>query len=237
MNPQETLIARLARIDTSVMSDVLDEAGLPRQALSHELRPLDSRSRVAGVALCAAGRPVIAKGAGGGNPPSMYELERQMTPGRVLVIDASAEKYAATVGGFMAATFKAKGCAGLVVHGAVRDGLELVELGLPAFVRSLTPANSARRWELASVEAPISMPGLDGEAVRVRPGDLVLGDFDGVVVIPHEHATQLIEDAERLQEIERTIREEIKAGATREEAFARNPRFAHIRAVGALTQF
>ena len=161
----------------------------------------------------------------------MYELERQMTPGRVLVIDASGEKYGAAVGGFMAATFKARGCIGLVVNGAVRDGLELIDLGLPAFVRFHTPANSARRWELASVGAPISMPGLGGAAVAVRPGDFVLGDFDGVMVIPGEHAPQLIEDAERLQEIERVIREQIKAGATREEAFARNPRFAHIRRI------
>ena len=75
------------------------------------------------------------------------------------------------------------------------------------------------------------MPGMNGATVSVAPGDLLLGDADGVVVIPLRHADSLIADAERLQAIEEAIRADMKAGNSREEAFAKHPRFAHIRPV------
>jgi 4-hydroxy-4-methyl-2-oxoglutarate aldolase len=232
MNPEHSLTERLMRLDTSVMSDVLDEAGLPNQSLAHFLRPLDPLKRLAGPALCATGRP-IARGArkDASGAISMYELERRMSPGKVLVVDAGSEQVGATIGGFMAATFKAKGCHGLVVNGAVRDALELIDFGLPTFFRFHSPANASRRWELAEVDTPVAMPGMGGSMVIVHPGDFLLGDIDGLVVIPRRFAPQLIEDAQTLQRIEQAIRDAISAGATREEAFARNPRFAHVRPV------
>jgi 4-hydroxy-4-methyl-2-oxoglutarate aldolase len=225
----KVLIDKLARLDTSVMSDVLDEARLQNQTLSSDFRPLDARIKLAGVALCARGRQMI-RGAHktASNAVSSYEIERRMSPGMVLVLDAGSEHVAATVGGFVAATLQAKGCRGLVVNGAIRDAIELQEFQLPTFYRFHSPLNAGRRWELIDLEEPVAMPGIDGIPVLVNPGDLVLGDIDGIVIIPFRHAKQLIEAAEKLQEIERIIRDEIKAGATREEAFARNPRFSHI---------
>lgn len=230
MTSKDDLAERLRLLDVSVMSDVLDEAGLPDQVLAPVLRPLDPGRRLAGIALCAAGRAKARSATTFGNL-SPYELERRMPAGGVLVLDTGADDGCAPVGGFMAATFKASGCAGLVVNGAVRDALELLELGLPTFIRSHSPANASRRWQLTEIDAPVSMPGARGTAVTVNPGDFILGDIDGLVVIPRQFAEQLIEDGERLQAIEQTIREEIQSGATREKAFAHHSRFSHIRPV------
>jgi 4-hydroxy-4-methyl-2-oxoglutarate aldolase len=230
MNIEASLIDRLQQLDSSVMSDVLDAAGLPKQVLAHYLRPLDLNCKLAGVALCATGRRVDqAAGKPASAAVSGYELERLMTAGKVLVIEAGLERHAAALGGFMAAAFKSSGCRGIVVNGAVRDSRELVDLGLPTFCASVTPVNSAKRWEVTSVEAPLQIPAMDGGFVTVRPGDYLLGDIDGIVVLPSQHAKQLIEDGEVLQRIEEQIRQLIREGATREQAFAKYPRFAHVR--------
>jgi regulator of RNase E activity RraA len=227
------ILERLRSLDTSVVSDVMDEAGLPNHALSGRLRPLDPRMRVAGIALCATGRPRIHATQPGASGVSMYELERQAASDTVLVVDAGSENVGAVIGGFMAATLKAKGCAGLIVNGNVRDAAELCEMGLPTFCRGTSPVNAARRWELSGVGVPVSMPGMNGAVVSVAPGDFLLGDADGLVVIPAGHAESLIDDSARLQSIEESIRNDIRNGATREQAFARHPRFAHIRRVAA----
>lgn len=229
MRNDEALVARLVKLDSSVMSDVLDGAGLPNQALAHFLRPLDPKARLAGVAFCATGRPIVAGGPK--SALSMYELERRVGPGMVLVVDAAQEPVGAVIGGFMAATFKARGCTGMVVNGAVRDALELVELSLPTFTRFASPVNGGKRWELTGVDVPVALPALGEGSVTVSPGDFILGDLDGLVVMPRRFVPSLIEDGERLQAIEQAIRDEIRGGATREEAFARHPRFAHIRRV------
>jgi regulator of RNase E activity RraA len=80
------------------------------------------------------------------------------------------------------------------------------------------------------IDRPVRLPGVDG-LVTVAPGDYLLGDADGVVVVPARHAAQIVEAAETLEEIEAVIRDEIAAGASREEALGRHARFAHVAAV------
>jgi regulator of RNase E activity RraA len=67
--------------------------------------------------------------------------------------------------------------------------------------------------------------------VLVRPGDLILADGDGVVVIPREVAEQIIADSEELARIEQRIGRELRAGADRRDVFENNPRFGHIRKI------
>src|SRR5205807_6086644 len=95
----------------------------------------------------------------------------------------------------------------------------------------LTPVNASRRWRIVSVDEPVHLAGLAGGSVTVRPGDYLLGDADGVIVVPVEIARAAIEAAEQLAHIEGTITQAIRAGGTREQLFAQHPRFAHIRRV------
>jgi regulator of RNase E activity RraA len=228
---RNALILRLAKLETAGFSDVLDEMGYPNQVLASTLRPLDPGSRMAGSAFCVRGenRVVTQSAAPPERQISPYELERRMEPGLVAVIDAGGHSVGATIGGFIVTSLKANGCRGIVTDGGVRDSREIVEVGLPTFCAFVTPVNASRRWSIVEVGAPVHLPGIAGGPVTIRPGDFVLGDADGVLVIPVEIAAPAIEAAEELDAIEKRITLGIRTGGTREQLFALHPRFKHIR--------
>lgn len=230
---RNALISRLAKLETAGFSDVLDEMGYPNQVLASTLRPLDPESRLAGAALCVRGenRLVTQSAASPEKQISAYELERRMKPGLVAVIDAGGHSIGATIGGFIATSLKTNGCQGIVTNGGVRDSREIAAVGLPTFCAFVTPVNASRRWSIVEVDQPVHLPGIAGSPVTIRPGDFVLGDADGVLVIPVEIAAAGIEAAEELDAIEERITQGIRAGGTREELFAQHPRFKHIRRV------
>ncbi len=233
--PADTDIAwieRLSKLETAGMSDVLDEMGYSSQVLTSDLRPLDGERRLAGIALCVRGENRVvtqSQAPPHQHPFSPYEIERAMQPGLVAVIDAGAQDAGAMIGGFVATSLKSKGCQGLVTNGGVRDSREIVAVGLPTFCTFVTPINASRRWSITEVGEPLRLPGMGGGTVAIRPGDLILGDADGVVVIPTEIAVPAIEAAETLDAIEKRITQGIRDGGTREQLFKLHPRFAHIR--------
>lgn len=227
------LVARLAKLETAGFTDVLDEMGYPGQVLSSDIRPLDPARRMAGIAFCARGenRVVTQTPLPPDKQVNAYELERRMQPGLVAVVDAGGNNVGAVIGGFIAISFKNSGCAGFLTNGAVRDSREIIDVGLPTFCRFLSPINSSRRWSIVETDQPVHLPGIAGSPVTIRPGDFLLGDADGVVVIPAEIALPAIEAAEQLDQIERTITQAIRAGGNREELFKKHPRFKHIKRV------
>jgi 4-hydroxy-4-methyl-2-oxoglutarate aldolase len=230
---RDALISRLAQLETAGFSDVLDEMGYPNQVLASTLRPLDPERRMAGVALCIRGenRLVTQTAVPPERQISPYELEHRMKPGAVAVIDAGGHGVGAMLGGFIATSLKANGCRGVVTNGGIRDSREIVGIGLPTFCAFVTPVNAARRWSIVDVDAPVHLPGIAGGPVTIRPGDYLLGDADGVLVIPVEIAAPAIEAAEELDAIEKRITHGIRAGGTREQMFALHPRFKHIKRV------
>jgi len=227
------LIERLAQLETAGFSDVLDEMGYSNQVLASDLRPLDNEQRLAGIAFCVRGENRIVTQSQSDQQQrfSPYEIERAMKPGLVAVIDAGAQNAGAMIGGFVATSLKAKGCRGLVTNGGVRDSREIVTVGLPTFCRFVTPINASRRWSITEVGQPVQLPGMGGGLVAIQPGDFMLGDADGCVVIPAQIAVAAIEAAETLDAIEKTITQGIRDGGTREQLFKLHPRFAHIRRV------
>ena len=227
----DALVERLEKLETGQVSDVLDEAGLPNHALSDKLAAIGPNVRFAGRALCVRGEPLLKIEKGVRRGLGNEAMEGAVRPGSVVLIDAGGFTGGACLGGFVAFGLQRNGARGLIVDGAIRDAAEIRDLCLPTFSRAVTPLNGGRRWSLVEVGRPIAMPGQGGIAVPVRPGDFVLGDADGSVVIPAEHARQIIEDSEELASIERRIGEELRAGSERADAFKRNPRFDHIRSV------
>jgi 4-hydroxy-4-methyl-2-oxoglutarate aldolase len=228
MTATDALVARLARLETGQVSDVLDEAGLPNQVLASSLFALAPGARFAGRAACLRGEPIIsAKHVVPALPPEA--LEQAATPGSVIVMATGGFVAGACIGGFVAYSLKREGAVGFVTDGAVRDADEIRELGFPVVTGAVTPTNGARRWRLVEAGRPVTLPGQTGVPVVVNPGDLILADGDGVVVVPADGAEQIIADSEELQRIERAIGEGLRAGGTRPAVFKANPRFAHIR--------
>ena len=224
--PSLSLVARLRRLSTSAVSDVLDHCGYREQSIASVIAPLDRASRLAGVAVCLEG---VSEDSSDRSPAlSSFEIDRRMAEAAVLVIAMNGHRTSAAVGGLMCLAARRRGCAGFVVDGGVRDAPEIIELKMPTFCRYVTPLNSGGRWQLTRADAEIALPGQVASRVSVSPGDFLIGDGDGLVVIPQAIAEQVIAWAEQLAEIEQAITRRIEAGATREEAFAEHPRFKHI---------
>lgn len=225
---QSDLIARLSRLGSSLVSDVLDEAGLHDRVLSSSLQPLDRHAKLAGAALCARNER-LADGSPSANAVSGYAVERSMRAGMIAVVEAGGGAGGALVGGLAATSLASNGCRGLLINGAIRDSLEILELGLPTFCLSQTPQRSTGRRQFVDIDCPVDFPGCDGGTVTIHPGDFLLGDSDGIVVLPSIHAEELILAAEKAAEIEDRIQQAVNAGATREEALSKWPRFDHVR--------
>lgn len=224
----DDLLLRLGRLETGQLSDVLDEAGLPNQVLASTIRPLAPGDRVVGRAACLAGETTLSAGHGPAPLPA-DALERAVAPGTILVIATGGFVTGACIGGFVAYSLQRDGCRGLVTDGAVRDADEIQGLGFPVFSAAVTPINGSRRWRLTQSDVAVRLPGQTGLPVAIAPGDLILADGDGVVVVPAGAAEQVIADAEELQRIEARIGEALRAGGRRAEVFRANPRFAHVR--------
>lgn len=136
--------------------------------------------------------------------------------GDVIVVSAGGETETSVWGGLMAGLCKQKGVVGAVVDGAIRDTDEIRDLGFPIFSRAVVPRSThspySGRLEPIEVNVPIICGG-----VLVRPGDLVLADEIGVVVIPLEEAAEILTRARQQAEKEEATRQWIRAGKTVEE--------------------
>lgn len=163
--PPEAL-ADWRAVQPAVASDAMGRAG----AMAGAISPLDPAMTLVGQA-----RTVAAMVAD--NSAVHAALERAQ-PGQVLVIDAQGFEDAALFGGLMARAALAKGIAGVVIDGAVRDAAEIVEMGLPVFSRARTPRGPHKNFG-GVLDGPISCGG-----VPVSSGDVILGDADGIAVVP-----------------------------------------------------
>lgn len=163
---------------TSFVVDAMNGRG----ALSHEIKPLDPGSWFVGSAL-------TARAGARDNLAALAALDL-IEPGDVLVIVTQGFAGTATLGDHMARIAQMRGAAAVVTDGMVRDAAEIIELGIPVCCRGVTP-NSAFPSGPGEVGLPLAM----GE-VTVDAGDLVIGDRDGVVVVPR---AQLAEVTARLE--------------------------------------
>jgi regulator of RNase E activity RraA len=225
-----SLCMRLRRLQTDTIGDVLDEMGYRHQLLTAEIHSVDRGMRVAGPAFTIKGQasPHSTVQASGDAPKPSFELFRHMHDGCVAVMDTGNHAVGAPWGENSALSARARGCAGIVIDGGTRDGLQLIEMGFPTFARFVSAARVEGRWSHTAFQVPITLPGQTAKEVHVNPDDLILADFDGVVVIPRPIAGEVIVAAERVEEIEDEIRRALVAGMDREEVYQRNPRYAHI---------
>ena len=132
----------------------------------------------------------------------------QIRPGEVLVIDARQEPAAGTVGDILALRAQARGAAGIVTDGAIRDAERIAELDIPTYYAAVHPAVLGRRhvpWEWG---VTVACAG-----VTVQPGDLVIGDGDGVVVLPPGLAPEILADAREQERQEEFVAAQVASGA------------------------
>ncbi len=219
----EDIRKRYLEVDTSNVADVLDEMGLHDQGLAPEFAPYPaSGARLAGWAYTIRGE-MSPYPMGGGDPAKMEACAR-LTPGSVSVWSGQGEGVC-FFGELISIGMKERGCVGAVVDGGVRDVDWIAKLEFPVFARYRTPVHSIGRWKVTGSDIRVPMPGATVPLVEVNPGDFILADADGAIVIPAQHAEAVLRRAEELGSREMQIRAELADGLSLSEALAK---FGHV---------
>ena len=170
---------------TAVLSDALDELGFREQAMRETIRPLSPNLVFAGWARTISCMDVhyICE-----NP---YDLEIEaldsLMPGEVAVVATGDSKRNAPWGELLSTAALSRGARGAVIEGLVRDVKKIQELGFPVFATGIKPVDSRGRGIVIDYNVPVECQG-----VLVNPGDLVVADFDGVIVVPAAVVTEAV---------------------------------------------
>jgi 4-hydroxy-4-methyl-2-oxoglutarate aldolase len=191
----EKVIKEFLSIPTTCISDAMD--GLNN--FHPSIKPLKEEYKLAGRAFTVK-IPV-------GENLSVLKAISEAKPGDILVVDAKGDQYRAIAGDFVVGMAQTLGISGLVVDGVIRDIVGVKALNFPVFSRGTTVAASSKAG-VGEVNIPISCGG-----APVNPGDIIVGDADGVVVIPQA----------REQEILANSLAKMKKDETREKSISGNP--------------
>ena len=206
-----SLLVRLDALYAAVVSDELDAMGYRDQVMSPEIRPLFPEARIAGFAFPVRAVPAY----------SLPEEPYKLTFAAVDALSAGDVMCASRVdapfwGELLSTAARYRGCRGVVADAFTRDSRAIIEMGFPIFVRGIHMADSLGRLEVLAYNVPIRCGG-----VQVRPGDLILADYDGVVVIPHEICEEVLSRAEEKMRGEDLVRQQLAQGMPVTEAYRR----------------
>jgi regulator of RNase E activity RraA len=193
-------------LGTAHVSDALRRCGFAFQAIDEGIKPVSSDMRVAGEAFTVRCYP--------GATWAMEQAIELAPPGSVLAVDGGASRNAILMGGMMSTRAQARGLAGAVLDAAVRDTDEITRLGFPVFSRYVCPA--AGTFDKIGEWQTIVCIG----RVPVRPGDWIVGDRDGLVVVPSDLLERVLEEARKIVKKESAMQPLLKAGKSFAEAAA-----------------
>jgi regulator of RNase E activity RraA len=194
--PSNDLLTQLRQVQSSSLSDAMDELIGRRGYMNHDMRPV-SKGRLAGRAKTVLYSPAVAspKATQLGGLYGVRAID-ESGPGDVVVL-VTGDPNITGLGGLMATTAKARGLEGVVVDGAVRDLDQIDEAGLTVYARSVSPSTSVGRYVNLAKDVPVVCAG-----VLVHPGDYIVGDRDGVVCIPAQHIDAVLRRAVEIEATE-----------------------------------
>jgi len=201
--PADPLLDGFRKTTTASVSDAVDQVARARGFLAHDMRPIFD-AKIAGRAVTALLRPLEKAGEASGSLGVSHSIQAidESGPGQVVVIvieDGAniSGRDIAGIGGLMATNAKVRGLEGAVIDGGARDLAEITTLRFPVFSRSVVPSTSVGRYTTVSKNEKVMCAG-----VEIDPGDIIVGDRDGVVVVPKEHAEAVLKRAQEIDERE-----------------------------------
>lgn len=210
-NPHD-LAALRSTLYTAVVADVLDALGFRHQAVGVPFPRFSGRGLLVGRAKTTLWEEIDRV------DPNPYELELKAVDecraDDVLVAAAAGSMRSGIWGELLSTAAQNQGAAGVVVDGAVRDVEKMNALGFLVFARGTCPLDSMHRQRVAAVDVPVEIGG-----VAIAPGDLLLADLDGVVVVPQSAEADALGQAWEKVTAENRVRDEIRAGSKAAEVF------------------
>ena len=194
-------VQELSKLPTG---NVADSVG-PQFVMNSLIKPIDTKSKMVGRAVTVNCFP--------GDNLALHQGMEAAAAWDVLVFDCKGYTEAGHFGDMMATACKVKGIAGVVIDGSCRDSQDILELGLPVFVRAFNPRGTVKE-SLGSVNVPVVCGG-----VSVKPGDIIFGDCDGVVVVPQEREDDVFAKALKKYDYEIEVREKLLSGMSTMEVY------------------
>ncbi|MGE4369757.1 MAG: RraA family protein [Burkholderiaceae bacterium] len=213
---------RFETVDTANVADVLDTLGYMDCGLSQEFMPFPANgARLAGWAYTIRGQ--MSPFPLGGDAKKM-EACNGISEGEISVWSGDG-KGICYFGELIALGMRERGSVGALVDGGIRDVRWIGEHGIAVYARYRTPVQSIGRWMVTDYQVPVYVRGATSSYVRVRPGDFILADEDGAILIPVEVVEKVLEEAERLTATEVQIRAELAKGLTLAQALQK---YGHV---------
>ena len=185
--PEPKMVEELGQFPTTILSDAMEKS----QTMHSEIKPVYPIERICGPAITA--RSIVADYM---TPVAAIDYTQ---PGDIIVIDVKGYKDAAVWGDLAARSCQLRNVGGVVIDGAVRDSDGIRQTGVPHFSRAVTP-NAGDASVVGDINVPIQCAG-----VVVNPGDIIVGDNDGVVVVPRQRAAQILEKAKAQVQAEKQL--------------------------------
>lgn len=214
--PPAEVVAAFAKLGpcTPAISDILDSLGVVGAIPASTLRPLIPGSYMVGPALTVRycleqATPLNAQSSGQRAKLGDRDAYAVSEPGDVVVMENGGRAEISTMGGLSALRAMQAGIAGCIVDGGVRDVGAIRELGLRVWSRGITPITGKHRVETVEINGTVSCGG-----IRVCPGDLVIADDTGVVVVPRALIEDVLVKAQRAEAAETALRQAILGGAS-----------------------
>jgi regulator of RNase E activity RraA len=211
---QESLMEGFRLVEVASVADAMEQLYGKRAYMSHDMRPL-APTKFTGPAVTV----LLKKGEhheGAKALQGMLDTIDEAAPGSVYVMVLEDGLDYAGVGGLMSTAMKYRGLAGAVVDGGIRDTPQITKLQFPVFSRGVVPSTTVNHYRFAAKNVPVTCAG-----VPVRADDIIVADMDGVVVVPKEHAAEVLKKAQQLDNNEHSMLPFIEKYRSIREAVAR----------------
>lgn len=215
--PEEEIIARYERLYTGAVNDVMREMCLVDQALPPEIVPLRDEMVVAGFAFTirSSADPTLA-----GELELRVRMLDDLRPNMVCVWNANGNDVASHWGGVMTRASRKRGVRGAIIDGGIRDTKDILAQQFPIWYRYRTSNGALSRCKITGYQVPVAIEG-----VIVKPGDLILADIDGALVVPRKLVEPVLQRAETIEKNEEEIKEWVDAGLPAETIHERGGYF------------